>query len=219
MRESPHWLCAWNADRITGLKQQNSYERRTSPQWVNWQTNIYTKSLLSPLYTDITESSHKVTFPLFSPLTTSWPPRTLSGINSIPEWLGVTQWPWQSSQEGSGHRKEKWKGRVSCMAAIEDQDVCCVHITGSLFLQVVRRQRVDFTTGQHQRAHFSEGKDTPTTKVLQVSCYNIKNPSTTYTVLALHWIIFTPTGHLPSDPADSSVSQCTGTLDPIHKSW
>ena len=37
--------------------------------------------------------------------------------------------------------------------------------------QMVRRQRVDFMSGQHQLAHFFKGKDTPTTDVLQVGCY------------------------------------------------
>ena len=37
--------------------------------------------------------------------------------------------------------------------------------------QMVRRQRVDFMSGQHQLAHFFKGKDTPTTDVLQVGYY------------------------------------------------
>ena len=44
---------------------------------------------------------------------------------------------------------------------IEFRELMCL-------LQVARRQRVDFVSGQHHLAHFPQGKDTPTTNVLQV---------------------------------------------------
>ena len=50
----------------------------------------------------------------------------------------------------------------------------CLSVCLSLCLslpQTVRRQRVDFMSGQHQLAHFFKGKDTPTTDVLQVGYY------------------------------------------------
>lgn len=109
------WL-VWNCQTLTrGLQVLSEFIGRL----------IYMEKHLHSLYTDVTECSHQVTFPVFSPLTPSRPPRTLSGIHSIPEWHGVPQWVWQSSQEGSDSWKEKWKGSYSSVQpTIEEM---CTH--------------------------------------------------------------------------------------------
>jgi Krev interaction trapped protein 1 len=53
--------------------------------------------------------------------------------------------------------------------------------------RVVRRQRVDFVSGQHHLAHFSHGKDTPTTNVLK-DIYNLIQLAPRYHNMLALWI-------------------------------
>ena len=169
MRESPHWLCAWNADRMTGLKLQ----RHTSPQWVYRQTDIETKYY----YLHYTQTSQSLLTKSPSLFSHPSPPRGSHELSpeSIPSQNDLES----LSDRGSLARKEAVTGkRNEKVTTLFSQlygshwGLRCV-LCPPNWISLPRWYVDNMLTSQ--LAHFSEGKDTPTTKVLQVSYYN-KSP-------------------------------------------